>query len=166
MMKNRELISTRLLVAFLGEKEQLGWWNTGFLGSTGQRYLGFNFPRSSLSAGMNAATHAACQLHDERIGRGRVFHLFRLPSSMEEEIHASLLDDKVQESLLELIPDRDAALRSLATIAKERDKAHEGPVTIGGKDDIQKKNSVSKLAAYYLHAFNNGTKVFPYFEGN
>ncbi len=161
-----EIVELRCLVSFLGEKDAHGWWNTSFLGATGQRYLAFNFPRSSVSAGVNAVTQAACQLHDERIGRGRVFHLFRLPAGMEEEIHSSLLRSEVAERLIESIPDVAAATRNLEELASGRADTSQGPVAIGTQADILKKSTLAKLAACYLNAFRNGTRVFPYFEGD
>jgi hypothetical protein len=77
------LFRLRLVVAYLGEKEQCAWWSTRFLGGKGKRFLEFNYPRSAFAAGFTAASEAARTFHDKRIGKGRVSHLFRLPHGIE-----------------------------------------------------------------------------------
>ncbi len=69
----------RALVAYLGESASPKWWDTAYLNDVGKKYLIINFPRTSLAAGVNGAGLAAKRLHDERIGRTRVYHLFRFP---------------------------------------------------------------------------------------
>ena len=85
-----DLIMLRALVGFLGEKPQFNWWDTNFLSETGLKFLGITFPRSSLAAGINSVTAAARRVHDGRIGKKGVYHLFRLPLGIEQIIHESL----------------------------------------------------------------------------
>jgi hypothetical protein len=73
------LLRLRIAVAYLGEKEQFAWWSTRFLGSTGRRFLEFIYPRSAFAAAVTSASEAAKTFHDFRIGKGRIYHLFRLP---------------------------------------------------------------------------------------
>lgn len=40
----------RALVAFLGAKDQYGWWDCSFLGVTGRKYLAIIHPRSYVSS--------------------------------------------------------------------------------------------------------------------
>jgi hypothetical protein len=61
-----KLLQLRVLVSYLGEKDQFNWWDTSFLGKTGQKFLEINFPRSAFSAGVHSVTEAAKQLHDRR----------------------------------------------------------------------------------------------------
>src|SRR5262245_6572127 len=74
----------RTAVAFLGERPQAKWWDSGFLNSVGFQYLTLIYPKTVASAALTAAAEAACRIHDERIGRGRIFHLFRLPPEIED----------------------------------------------------------------------------------
>jgi hypothetical protein len=78
----------RILVGFLGEKDQFNWWDCSFLNATGRKFVAIDYPRSSLAAAANAATEAARRVHDARIGKGGVFHLFRLPHAMEQKLRA------------------------------------------------------------------------------
>lgn len=87
-----KLLELRILVGYLGEKDQFNWWDTLFLDQTGRRFLQVNFPRSVFAAGVHSVVEAAKQLHDQRIGRGRVFHLFRLPAFSEESLHHELMN--------------------------------------------------------------------------
>ena len=90
----KELLTIRVLVAFLGEKDQFGWWRARFLGAMGDRFLAFTFPRSVFVAGVTAASEAGKAFHDQRIGKGSVFHLFRLPQTIERRMHHILLSSK------------------------------------------------------------------------
>ena len=76
------LLKLRAVVAFLGEKPQAGWWDSAFLNPVGFQYLGLIYPKMAAAAALTAASGAACRLHDERIGRGRVGHLFRLTAEL------------------------------------------------------------------------------------
>ena len=82
------LAEVRVLVSYLGEKEQYAWWDTSFLSAVGLKYLKLNFPRSYFLAGVTAISQAAKKLHDDRIGKGAAHHLFRLPFHIEERLHA------------------------------------------------------------------------------
>jgi hypothetical protein len=162
---NVEMLSLRMVVAFLGEKEQRSWWNTSFLSPTGLKYLDYNFPRTSLSAGIHGATEAALALHDERIGRGRVFHLFRLPVEQEEKIHRDLMDVAGHQDLLKLIASKDAAMGALSEVAGDVDASSaRGPVRLSLLKKRDRKSIHRQMAAIYLSAFSNGEFAFPYFE--
>jgi len=157
-----KLIMLRALVGFLGEKPQYGWWDSNFLSETGLRFLDVIFPRSAFAAGVNSVTEAAKRLHDSRIGKGRVYHLFRLPSRFEHIIHEDLLNFD-QSKLLPDLETKEAALGKLQTFASSDFEAPEGPIQIGTSEDLTKPLSVKKLAKYYGDAFEVGKRTFPYF---
>lgn len=156
------LVTVRLLCAYLGEAEQFGWWRTSFLSPTGRRYLEFNFPRTVLSAGLNSAAQAAKELHDRRIGRTGIFHLFRLPHDVEHDIHR-LLASELKANLNALIKDRDFAMKSLGELAESERVEVEGPLYISSVVQLIHRPSLRKLAACYFSAFKNGKQAFPYF---
>jgi hypothetical protein len=158
-----ELLKMRILVACLGEGNN-NWWNTSFLNVSGQRYLVFNFPRTAFSAGLQSVTEAARKLHDERIGVGRVFHLFRLPMNLEEEIHYLQLRQDSDEDFAELMVSQESALDSLHQIAGNASVKAEGPVKAGGLQDLSKKEGLRQLAGYYYGAFKQGFQTFPYYQ--
>ncbi|MEI6263193.1 MAG: BrxE family protein, partial [Deltaproteobacteria bacterium] len=74
-----DFLFMRLLVGYLGEKDQFNWWPTTFICSFSNLFLSPVFPRTTLLSQYHGILEAARRLHDERIGVGSVFHLFRLP---------------------------------------------------------------------------------------
>jgi hypothetical protein len=153
----------RALVAYLGEKHAFSWWDTVYLDPTGRRYLELNFPRSAAVAGVAAAGAAAKRLHDSRIGRSRVFHLFRFPYEVEERVHSELLQSD-QENLWSKLKDKATAIEALRSLAESTLDAPEGPVQVGTQRHIPTPKGVSELARHYLSAFEQGIVCLPYFS--
>ena len=94
-MENPILLSylkLRFCVSFLGEKYANNWWDSQFLNTTGQKFMQNVYPKATFSAALEGASRSAFEFHDNRIGKGKVFHLFRLPTSMEQTIHQLLLE--------------------------------------------------------------------------
>ena len=87
----RTLAELRILCAYLGEHAQFDWWPTAFFAPTGLKFLEYNFPRTIVSAAVHSVTHAAKQLHDQRIGTAGSYHLFRLPHDLEQDVHNVIL---------------------------------------------------------------------------
>lgn len=159
-----KLLTLRVTVAFLGEKEQFAWWTTRFLGQTGLRFLEFNFPCSAFSAGITATSEAAKNFHDKRIGKGQVFHLFRLPETIEQRLRALSLSLNSRR-LLALLVNKEAAMHALFDLSKEPTTAPEGPVCVGTSKLLFSPASISKLAALYADAFSTAKQTLPYFTG-
>ena len=160
----RTLAKLRILVGYLGESEQCDWWRTSFLSPTGRRYLEFNFPRTVLSAGINSVAYAAKELHDRRIGRNGVFHLFRLPHAIEQDLHLLFAGD-ARDELDELVHGRDRAIDALGKLAEGEKLQAEGPTRISDISQMTHRPSLRKTAACYLWAFENTKQTFPYFTG-
>ena len=76
----------RVLVGYLGEKGQANWWGSEFFSATATAFLAPIFNRSLFLAQYQGATAAAAKVHDEAIGVGRIFHLFRLPAVAFETV--------------------------------------------------------------------------------
>lgn len=156
------LVALRVLVAYLGEKDQFGWWPTSFLSATGRRFLELNFPRTLLSAGVTAASDAAKDLHDQRIGHAGAFHLFRLPHGLEQDVHR-YLGAEAAGGLAGLIGGRDEAVASLGALAVEDAACSPGPLRVGTLLQLGHPASLRKLASCYRDAFAHGHQTFPYF---
>jgi hypothetical protein len=157
-----KLIKLRLLVGFLGEKRQTNWWDCGFLDATGRRFLETTFPRTSFFAALHSTAEAARLLHDSRIGRVGVFHLFRLPVDNEDVLEAHIADVS-SEDALSWILSRENALEELGRIDEAHVSAPQGPVQVGFADKIFAPSSISELAAHYYSAFRGNFQCFPYF---
>lgn len=158
-----DLISLRAIVGFLGEKSQHGWWDTNFLSETGQKFLRITFPRTAVSAGVNSVTEAARRLHDSHIGKGRVYHLFRMPEFVEHRIHKSLSDFDASE-LLSSLKAKETAFENLLTMTDSDLETPEGPIQVGTGRDLLQLSSLKKIAKHYANAFENAIRSFPYFS--
>uniref|UniRef100_UPI0039B77F6C BrxE family protein n=1 Tax=Pseudomonas sp. P1B16 TaxID=2986074 RepID=UPI0039B77F6C len=84
MIKDAQTIAElRVLVGYLGE-QQPAWWSSQFFSPTAAAFLGPVFARSTTLAQYQGVTAAAARKHEEHIGEGRTFHLFRLPEIFEQ----------------------------------------------------------------------------------
>jgi hypothetical protein len=152
----------RILVGFLGEKDQFNWWDCSFLNATGRKFVAIDYPRSSLAAAANAATEAARRVHDSRIGKGRVFHLFRLPHAMEQKLHRHLLEMDAGQAT-GWLASKDAALQQLEQMATKPASTAAGPVQVGTSAALAAPATPGLLAGLYLDAFRSNSRRMPYF---
>jgi hypothetical protein len=157
-----QYVALRILVGFLGERDQFNWWDCSFLNATGRKFVTIDYPKSFLAAATNAATEAARRVHDSRIGKGRVFHLFRLPHAMEQKLHRHLLelDDDLAVGWL---ASTDAALKQLEQMATNPGSTAAGPVQVGTNAALAAPATPGLLAGLYLDAFRSNNRRMPYF---
>lgn len=160
-----KMITLRLLVGFLGERRQANWWDCSFLDPTGRRFLETTFPRTALRAALRSTSEAARIVHDARIGRIGVFHLFRFPIDQEDTVEAHTAE-LTSSGAAGYLDSHGAALAELARLAESRITAPQGPVQVGVEKKILTPASVSGLAAHYLSAFSAGIHCFPYFTAD
>ncbi|MHB1310142.1 MAG: BrxE family protein [Limisphaerales bacterium] len=157
-----QLVQLRVIVGYLGQGKVFGWWNCDFLDATGIRFLETTFPRTAHAAAIRATAEAAGNVHDQALGRIGSFHLFRLPSAIEDRAeHACGLIDWSTAS--RSIESRESALESLSRMADGAITAPAGPVQIGVERKILSSTAVHELAAHYHSAFRQGLRCFPYF---
>lgn len=157
-----DLLTIRMLVGFLGEKNQYNWWPTTFIGPSSNLFLSPVFPRTTLLSQYHGILEAARRLHDERIGVGSVFHLFRLPEAYEHDLH-SLISDGGYLLPAESFANKDSALAALQRIADGDTPPNEGPVKLGDAQDIMAAGAILNLSRCYAAAFGQGIYSYPYF---
>lgn len=121
------------------------------------------FPKTSHLAQYHGVTGAARRLHDEHIGVGNVFHLFRLPEEVEKYLHSAMLAGRGESNLLTGLDDMNAALRVLTEVSDGTRGPSEGPTSVGVLKDIFTNPAIRNLAQCYLAAFQGGIKTYPYF---
>ncbi len=155
----KTVVFLRYLVGFLGSKPNAGWWDCDFLSQTGLGYLKFIYPRTVALSAFNATVAAALRAHDERIGRGEVFHLFRLPSELESGIMEALKND---QSLIPQAEGKEDALSQLMNFSSGHKLDAAGPIAIGGRDSFFHLDKLKAVAGAYQKAFTDGFQVFPY----
>jgi hypothetical protein len=159
--KTEGILQLRLLVGFLGERAQFGWWPTSFYEQSSRLFLEPVFSKTSQLAQYHGVLEAARRLHDEHLSVGS-YHLFRLPEELEQDIHA-LMQSPNGENLTTRSPQtKEDALRAMAVMAPNAAKLAEGPKLIGGIDDIDSTNAIQLFAAAYLSAFQQNLKTYPY----
>lgn len=152
----------RLVVAYLGQANQAGWWDCNFLDATGLRFLETTFPRTARLAGLRSTTEAACSVHDKAIGRVGNYHLFRLPPAMEDHLE-HVCEQMDWDEAISVINSPEKAMETLKILADCFVKAPEGPVQVGVARKIFTSTSIKEVAAHYLSAFQDGIRCYPYF---
>lgn len=153
----------RLLIGFLGERTQYGWWPTSFFGTSSGMFLEPVFPKTARLAQYHGVTQAARRLHDEHIGVGSVFHLFRLPEEAEQSLHSAVIAGRERAELFASLEDKETALRAVAEFVGGIGEAHEGPTAVGEMKDLFTAGGLKRLAGCYLAAFRGGGRTYPYF---
>ena len=162
------LLDLRVLILALGEAHHAGWWRSQFLSPVGLSYLGRLYPRSSFAAAVRSATRAARAVHDNSIGIGNVYHLFRLPSSLEWQMDEALreVEAELWARFAPRLGQREALLDEIRLLGDVSAVARpaSGPLRLGAMRDVGQPGGTAQLASVYYAAFRDGVKAFPYFE--
>jgi len=157
------LVNLRLVIGYLGEREQFGWWQSSFFTQGSQAFLAPLFSRTQILAQCNGVTQAAALVHDERIGVGHVYHLFRLPEEIEQGIHQSLHKPSLHQSIHKTIVKPDTALNSLRMLSGSTHPTEVGPIRVGNIVELHNLEFWQTVASIYLYGFEQRTMVCPYF---
>jgi hypothetical protein len=153
----------RLSVLAVGAQGDKPWWKLPLFTETAPRSLGMVFPRTTANAMATAATEIARLVHEHGIGRGRVFHLFQMPSDLEFRIGRAALSLEV-DHVTSLMDGKTAATRLLEFSEGKHASAAEGPRHAGSVEDLVSGSALSQLAALYHDAHQRGLCCLPYFE--
>jgi len=158
----QQIARLRIIVGYLGEKAQHNWWSSEFFSATAPAFLNPVFAKTASLAQYHGVKEAARRVHDEHIGIGRVFHLFRLPESIEQAIFDVLQDREIRDALLKDVDSQDSATAALRAFADSAGPLQEGPVQVGAVSDIEGTRWLSNAAGFYDQAFSAGSRCFPY----
>ena len=129
-----------------------------------QAFLDPLFPRTRLLAQCNGVTRAAALVHDERIGVGQTYHLFRLPEEMEQAIHRTLQQPAFAVRFSAGVTRKDLLIQ-LGQLAAPGQTHAVGPVRVGSRNDLDDLDKWRQVARLYLQAFKQNQLTFPYFSG-
>ena len=155
------IAALRVLIAYLGEKDQANWWGCEFFSDTATSFLAPIFNRSLFLARYQGVTAAAAKVHDEAIGVGRIYHLFRMPIGLEQASADALNDTALVQTVQARLANRELALKRLAELAEKAESALPGPVSLGQmSQDL--KAELQRAAGFYCAAFTSGIQTFPY----
>lgn len=156
-----DLLKVRILVGYLGEINQFGWWKTSFYQPASQAFLDPVFPRTSHVAKYHGVAEAARLVHDESLSVGS-YHLFRLPEELEDDLHTALAGDEGRTTQNELLLAQGAALDMLRAIGGASKAVADGPISLGDIDGVRTSNVIAQMAGIYASAYERGIKAFPY----
>ncbi len=164
---NSDIILARVIVGYLGEKSQHNWWPSEFFSTTSDSFLSPVFAKTKHLARYSGVVESGRRVHDDSIGVGqRVFHLFRLPAALEQQLHESVASQALNESMVAATGSTDAAVAKLKEFAKGADQTGEGPLAISHSTDFTKNDWLAAAAHCYLNAFENNTQCFPYIKAS
>jgi hypothetical protein len=111
----RDYLRLRLLVGYLGEGAQYGWWPTALFEPSSRLFLTPAFAKTNRLAQYHGVREAARRLHDEHVGVGQsTLHLFRLPDEAEEGLQKLLLGEPSSDDLFTSLSGQARALETLA----------------------------------------------------
>ena len=153
----------RATVGYLGERDQYAWWQSSFFAANSRAFLSPIFSRTQLVAQCAGATRAAALIHDERIGVGNVYHLFRLPEDVEQQLHRVLHSARLSSRISSVVASRDTAFAFLRGEAVSSQQHGVGPTRVGATADFRKPRSWRVTVGQYLSAFERETQIYPYF---
>jgi hypothetical protein len=157
-----QLILLRGAVGLLGENAKPKWWSSAFGGPESETFLKPVFPRTHFLARLQGFSAAAAHVHDDRIGVGNVYHLFRLPEALEQELH-QFGTSSAMRGIADELNDVEAATGVIKRIAGDTSKSAEGPVLAGPLSSVRDEAVWREVASHYLGAYQAGQAVFPFF---
>ncbi|WP_432697183.1 BrxE family protein [Marinobacterium sp. YM272] len=157
----KQIADLRIVVGFLGEKSQRGWWSCSFLAPQAKNFLTPIFPRTLVQAQHRGVTAAATLVHDDVIGVGATYHLFRMPESIELELDR-LFQSAQPDQYTAVLTDEQSALERLQAMAGGEQTSQEGPVIVGDYDADNLPGLIQQVAGQYLSAFQQDTRCYPF----
>jgi hypothetical protein len=157
-----DLLKMRLLVGYLGEIDQFGWWKTSFYQPASQAFLAPIFPRTGHVAKYHGVAEAARLVHDESLSAGS-YHLFRLPEELEHDLHTALAEVEDPEIQDASIHGKDAAFERLREMGDRSISPPNGPISLGQINALRTSHSIVQMAGIYAASFQRGSKALPYF---
>jgi hypothetical protein len=159
-----DIIRARLLVASLGERASAPWWRSLASTEVSGRWLQRLFPRTAARAALEISSRAALAVHDAKLGGTGVYHLFRLPVSLETGVHEVLARNDARVSALLESASGDGMQMLAAMAGSERVESVSGPLNCGRVSALQRGRALQHLCAAYVGGFQSGAAVFPYLE--
>ena len=154
----------RCQIGYLGEREQFGWWQSSFFTQGSNSFLSPLFGRTQFLAQFNGVSRAAALIHDERVGIGNVYNLFRLPEDIEQGLHQVLHSSELEKKIREIIISKESAVNYLREQSKDTGSKSVGPTRVGNTKQLRSLKNWQSISALYLSAIEKSLEIFPYFS--
>ncbi|HEX4053844.1 MAG TPA: BrxE family protein [Tepidisphaeraceae bacterium] len=158
------IVRLRAAVGFLGEQGPAKRWPSAFFAPSSRSFLSPLFPRTLVLSQLRGVIAAAARVHDERIGVGDVYHLFRLPEEIEQSTHQFMSMPQAEAVLASSSFDAKSASATLKQLAAKESLKTVGPARIGPTKEMDQVAVWQKVAALYGFGFRNETEVYPFFS--
>lgn len=158
----QDICETRILIGFLGEKQQTSWWGSSFLASSSKVFLGPIYPNSIDVAQYSGVCQAASIVHDEHIGIGKHYHLYRLPDAVERGLFKYIQAHQLLDNISCFLTNRDTAIKRLKELGDTAVEKSEGPVPVGQYADDKLDSLIQISRSHYIKAFEREYRTFPY----
>lgn len=157
------IVNVRLAVGGIGEQHQGNWWSSLWFAPNSKSFLTPIYGERTNVARYQAVTEAARRVHDERIGVGQAFHLFRLPESTERRLHDAVIYENVLDSASAII--NASSAESFLADFDLISTTSTGPICVGPISELEGSKWVKSVVGHYLAAFKSGQEKLPYFAG-
>lgn len=159
-----DLATKRIIVGYLGEREQFGFWQSSFFTQGSSSFLAPTFGRTQLLAQYNGVSRSAAITHDARIGVGNVYHLFRLPEDLEQSLYNIIKESLFEKKIRDITTTQNSALEYLRVSAKNTSNKGVGPTRIGKIKNLRDPKSWDTVSGLYLSAFEKNSEILPFFS--
>jgi hypothetical protein len=156
-----EIVQLRLAIGLLGEKDHANWWPSLWFTSNATAFLSPIYGDLTDIARYHGVVEAARRVHDSRIGVGRVFHLFRLPETLERRLHEAVTLQGTLGNTASILTKEDA--EALLIEIENNIEVSAGPIRVGSARDLEGRTWLKTVAGHYLAAFRSSQQTFPYF---
>jgi hypothetical protein len=154
----RALLQLRMLVGFLGERPQYGWWSSTYLTVANHHALTPAFGARWSIEQYRGVVEAARRVHDARVPADAQ-HLFHVSETIEHELFTLMTGTA---PAVTPPTSTGTALEMLRTIADPLVIPVDGPTAVGPAAELLEGRIVPALAAQYAAAFAHGGRSFPY----
>ena len=159
----KQLTELRVLVGFLGEKHNASWWSSEFYSPNAPAFLTHIFTRSLSTSQYTGVVAAAARVHDDAIGIGAVYHLFRLPLEVEQSVLKVMQNKDFIAEITNNLINEEEALKRLKQLASEDNLHAEGACLLESPKHFSEQN-IALAAALYYSSFVNHSRVYPFFR--
>ena len=158
------ILRLRAAVGVLGEQGPAKRWPSAFFSPSSRAFLSPLFPRTLVLSQLRGVIAAAARVHDERIGVGEVFHLFRLPEELEQATQQFVSTPQGSSLVASSSADVASASALLQQLAGGQSLQTVGPVRIGSPKELDAISTWQRVAAAYSSGFRNEAEVYPFFS--
>ncbi len=159
----KNLANLRLIFLKINELSRISTNSNGLL-PEGQTDLSCVFPRTSIQAAIQHAAAVARSEYDDKVRAKGVYHLFRLPTYWEAQIHRATMDG-ISDSELATAGTVDSAYGLFPELPRPQNliPPPQGPVDLR-EIDLTSPRDLANLASQYLSALGARQSVIPFFR--